>query len=442
LKPALLGLMIMLAAGLSLGHPLGNNTVNRAASIEVAREHVSIRYLLDLAEIPTLLAAQEADADGDGSASPSEWDAYARRRGDDIRTGIDLTAEGQPLALSLDETHWQRVPGAAGLDTLLLEARLSAPLKGYETARVDYRDRRQPEEVGWKEVVASVADGLRLVRCDVPDVSPSRMLSGYPPAAAGVPDVVAAHIEFEAPPPSVARRSIAPVRAASQPAPAPPPTYSPPEVRAVEANAPAMLTPENTAAARPAGQEPQAPAAGQFAAFFRLGMHHIATGWDHIAFLLGLLAAQRSLRRLAWVVTAFTLAHSLTLGLASGGLVRPPGDWVDPAIAFTIAYVGLANLVGWLRHGAAVAFTFGLIHGFGFAGALAESLQGTRIGGAGWLIDLAAFNLGIEAFQLILILMLLPLIHLGRRLDWSGMARQAVSVGVLGVGLGWLFAHA
>ena len=109
--------------------------------------------------------------------------------------------------------------------------------------------------------------------------------------------------------------------------------------------------------------------------------------------------AQSRLRRLIGVVTAFTVAHSLTLALAANGWVRLPGAWVEAAIALTIAYIGLMNLLGRNRHGAQLAFGFGRVHGFGFAGALAESMGSQRTHGHDWLVNLAAFNLGIEAFN-------------------------------------------
>jgi hypothetical protein len=142
-----------------------------------------------------------------------------------------------------------------------------------------------------------------------------------------------------------------------------------------------------------------------------------------------------------WVVTAFTIAHSLTLGLAASGLIAAPAGWIEPAIAVTIAYVGLSNLLGWSRHGAAIAFAFGLVHGLGFAGALAESLDIGQTGGSAWLIDLAAFNIGIEVFQLGLILIAVPLIRWAASRPWSEAAQQAVNASIFCAGLGWLVAR-
>ena len=108
--------------------------------------------------------------------------------------------------------------------------------------------------------------------------------------------------------------------------------------------------------------------------FVPAGVHHILIGPDHLLFLVGLLLLGGSLRQLALVVTAFTLAHSVTLSLAVLGLVNAPSRLVEPAIALSIVYVGIDNLM--VRSGRDlrpwIAFAFGLIHGFGFASVLRE----------------------------------------------------------------------
>ena len=439
--PVLIGL---LAASLIHAHPLGNNTVNRQATIHVSQAAVAVRYLVDLAEIPTLLAAAEADVNDDGMTSAGEWEDYSRHYGGQIRDGIDAVVDGNPVALTLERTQWELVRGAAGLNTLRVEARLSATLAPRASIRVEYRDRRHPDEQGWKEVIVNGGSNVRLEATDVPQISRSRDLTAYPDPAAGgdvpnvltasaqvttvpvdLPVVVSRHDEVavlrkQAPPPKEMLAAETPVR---------------PQVAAIvqERSQPAIVAVN--------GPTPLVEhTASQAFAFFRLGVHHIATGWDHLIFLFGLVVAQASLRRLVWVITAFTAAHSLTLGLAASGLITPPGDWVEPAIALTIAYVGLSNLLGYNRHGASLAFAFGLVHGFGFAGALAETMGNIRTGG-GWLVNLAAFNLGIEVFQLVLILMLVPLLRLTSRFAWSATARNAASLAVMSAGMGWFFSR-
>jgi len=161
---------------------------------------------------------------------------------------------------------------------------------------------------------------------------------------------------------------------------------------------------------------------GRFAAFVREGMHHIASGADHVAFLLALLlpavlvggggqwrpapAFRPVLREVLKVVTAFTAAHSLTLSLAALGFVRVPSRLVESLIALSVLVCALANLrPAAPRFGAALAFGFGLVHGLGFASALADlgSDAITRIA------TLLGFNLGVELGQLALVSVFLPL---------------------------------
>jgi hydrogenase/urease accessory protein HupE len=133
--------------------------------------------------------------------------------------------------------------------------------------------------------------------------------------------------------------------------------------------------------------------------FLTEGIHHILIGPDHLLFLVGLLLLGGTARRLALIVTAFTLAHSVTLSLAALNLVTPPARVIEPAIALSIVYVGADNLLK--REGrdmrAWIAFAFGLIHGFGFANVLREMELPTRA--LGW--SLFSFNLGVEIGQLL-----------------------------------------
>ena len=130
-------------------------------------------------------------------------------------------------------------------------------------------------------------------------------------------------------------------------------------------------------------------------------MHHILIGPDHLLFLVGLLLLGGSLRQLALVVTAFTLAHSLTLTLAVLGLLSPPARIVEPAIALSIVYVGVDNLL--VKSGRDmrpwIALVFGLVHGLGFASVLREMELPRRA--LGW--SLFSFNLGVEIGQLLVV---------------------------------------
>lgn len=137
--------------------------------------------------------------------------------------------------------------------------------------------------------------------------------------------------------------------------------------------------------------------------FIPAGIHHIFIGPDHILFVIGLLLLGGSLRRLLLIVSAFTLAHSVTLTLAALDLLDIPAAIVEPAIALSIVYVGVDNLLV-SRDGrdlrAWIAFFFGFIHGFGFAGVLREF--GLPSQALGW--SLLSFNLGVEIGQAVIVI--------------------------------------
>lgn len=186
----------------------------------------------------------------------------------------------------------------------------------------------------------------------------------------------------------------------------------------------------------PARSAPHVPSFGEYLA---LGVQHILTGADHLAFVLALLVVCRRLRNALAVVTAFTVAHSLTLALAALGLVALPSRVVEPLIAVTIVAVALENL--WrgeqLRWRWALAGAFGLIHGFGFASALRDAGLGRN--GAPIALPLFAFNLGVEVGQVCVAALVLPVLL--RLRHWPPFARhgpKAISAAVGVLGCVWL----
>ncbi len=183
-----------------------------------------------------------------------------------------------------------------------------------------------------------------------------------------------------------------------------------------------------------------APSSDTFLDFFLLGIRHILTGYDHLLFLFGLLIVCRNLRQAALLITCFTLAHSLTLALSTFGLVQLPSRWIEAAIAASIVYVGLENLLrgdGKLRGRWLLTFAFGLIHGLGFAGVLRE--MGVADGGWSSVAPLAGFNLGVEAGQLCVAAILLPiLLRLRKTPRLMRVAIPVASIVVAGAGGCWL----
>lgn len=181
-------------------------------------------------------------------------------------------------------------------------------------------------------------------------------------------------------------------------------------------------------------------------AFIVSGFEHILIGPDHLLFLLGLLLLGGSLWRLATIVTAFTVGHSVTLSLAALDVVQVSPSLVEPAIALSIVVVGVDNLLVRQRRAAArgapgvdlrpfMAVVFGLIHGFGFAAVLRE--VGLPPGALAW--SLAAFNLGVELGQLAVVGALVAVLAAVRRYDVVLAESGAVvaSMVVIGAGLFW-----
>ncbi len=229
--------------------------------------------------------------------------------------------------------------------------------------------------------------------------------------------------------------------------------------------------------------------------FVVLGVEHILTGYDHLVFLLALVLLGGRLGDVVRIVTGFTLAHSLTLALAVFGIARPPAGAIEALIGLSIALVAAENL--WLAAGrppavrhaiaaalllaaavaaagvggvpaltllglalfagcyfallarvarpaplrAAVAFVFGLVHGFGFAGVLLEAeLPGERLARA-----LFGFNLGVELGQVACVLLLWPLLQRAWRVAdgrWQGPIVEYASAAILAVGVFWFVERA
>ncbi|MEO6336609.1 MAG: HupE/UreJ family protein [Verrucomicrobiota bacterium] len=146
-----------------------------------------------------------------------------------------------------------------------------------------------------------------------------------------------------------------------------------------------------------------------FSDFFVLGVRHILTGYDHLLFLFALLIVCESFGSVAKIVTCFTLAHSLTLALATLDVVQIPSRIIEPIIAASIVYVGMENIFckGHPKGRWLLTFAFGLVHGFGFAGVLREMEIAQS---ASVAIPLVSFNLGVEAGQIAVAAILLPVL--------------------------------
>lgn len=167
--------------------------------------------------------------------------------------------------------------------------------------------------------------------------------------------------------------------------------------------------------------------------FVLLGVEHILSGYDHLLFLFGLLLRGGGLLALVKIITAFTLAHSVTLALAVFDVVVLPDRLVEAVIALSIACVAAENLVAhpvvarrWV-----VSFCFGLVHGFGFSSALRELGLPTQ----GLVLSLFGFNAGVELGQGLVIAAVLPVMVLVRNTRWEPRMMWSSSVAILLVGV-------
>ncbi len=175
-----------------------------------------------------------------------------------------------------------------------------------------------------------------------------------------------------------------------------------------------------------------------FGGWVQLGMKHIFEGIDHLAFLLALLLVGGSLKRVLLMVTSFTVAHSLTLGATALGFIlldEQRTRWVEAAIAVSIIYVAVENLVlRQHRHRALITFLFCLVHGFGFASVLSGYGLGEQV-----VSGLLGFNLGVELGQAAIVLALLPLMRLIQRRPSAHLwTVRVLSTVILVAGVGWL----
>ena len=170
--------------------------------------------------------------------------------------------------------------------------------------------------------------------------------------------------------------------------------------------------------------------------YFMLGVEHLIGGPDHLLFVFGLLFIVFGWQNLIKTITAFTLAHSITLGLSVLEIVSLPSVTIEALIALTIIYLALEikdernnKSTPWL-----MAFGFGLLHGFGFAGALSE----IGIANEQLLLSLLFFNVGIEVGQLIMIPLFLILIWLLQRINFNFSVTRLSSYAIGGMGSFWL----
>ena len=181
---------------------------------------------------------------------------------------------------------------------------------------------------------------------------------------------------------------------------------------------------------------------GDCSQFFQLGVMHILTGYDHILFLLSVIVVAETFLQTLKLVTAFTVAHSITLALAYFSIVSLSDRVVEPFIALTIIYVAVENL--WVKDFAKarkrrwmLAFGFGLVHGLGFV----YTLKAITVSRHELLAALVSFNLGIEGGQMIIVSFALIGLSLLKASHWRLPILKTASLGIGGAGLVWFVAR-
>jgi HupE / UreJ protein len=207
-----------------------------------------------------------------------------------------------------------------------------------------------------------------------------------------------------------------------------------------------VFTPENhefSLAGASSQQSGRAAAPVDFKSFVFLGLEHILTGYDHLLFVLSLLALGGGLRYLLKVVTAFTLAHSVTLALTTLGIIALPGRIIESGIALSIAYVAAENIFsrnkpGLERSRWIITFVFGLLHGMGFAGLLGEM----NLSSSSLPVALVGFNLGVEIGQLAVVIPAFLLLRWLERWKIGSQIRWSASAFAVAAGLYWFVERA
>ncbi|MBI3743211.1 MAG: high-affinity nickel-transporter [Chloroflexi bacterium] len=166
----------------ALAHPLGNFTINRYTRIEVSPSEVRLRYVVDMAEIPTFAEITVADANNDGQVSDDEASTYALKRQDEIAKNLHLALNGSALNLDALSHEIAFLPGQGGLKTLRLGLWYSAPLHADQGKPVDlaFRDDNYGTRLGWKEIVVTPSDGVTIAGSSVPSHDVSNELISYP----------------------------------------------------------------------------------------------------------------------------------------------------------------------------------------------------------------------------------------------------------------------
>ena len=340
----------------------------QATTISLEKDHVVLQLRLTPGVAVAAQVLASIDANGDGAISDAEQRAYAEQ----VRHDLSLAVDGHTVPLRLVASTFppaEEITGGVGDILLTFEADLSAG--GASTRRLTFENRHQS------------AVAVYLVNCLLP-LDPGIHVVAQDRSY----DQARYQLDFS-----------------MKTAPVPPPSTS-------------FLPPS------PPTTEPPV-----FKTFFWHGVQHILTGYDHLLFVSALALGAATLWDLIKVVTAFTLAHSLTLTLAALNLVHVSGRVVEPLISASIVFVALQNIFwperarGWSRLG--IAFFFGLFHGLGFAGGLLDVMHQMPMGIV--ILAIIGFSLGVEAGHQMVLLPLFAALVAARRMRADTVASTRFS---------------
>jgi nickel/cobalt transporter (NicO) family protein len=180
-----LGLLVVLfgpGGSAALAHPLGNFTVNHYSRVELRGDSLRVRYVLDLAEIPSVQETRIADSDGDGEVSPAEWDVYKQHKAAEINRQLDLMVDGEHIQLRTIDVNVSQPLGQGDIPLVRLEAWFEpiAPMAANVQHQAALRDRSDPARIGWREMVVWAGPGAQLADSSVPAEDVSDELRRYP----------------------------------------------------------------------------------------------------------------------------------------------------------------------------------------------------------------------------------------------------------------------
>ncbi|MDQ6694787.1 MAG: hypothetical protein M3014_10285 [Chloroflexota bacterium] len=191
------GLFLALAPRQASAHPMGNFSINQYAAITVNRSSVDVRYVLDMAEIPTVQELQAIHGDSSADITQAQQASYMAAKSAELARNLTLTIGGKPATLLVKKTALSFPPGAGGLPTMRVEMNLTADAGGLTSGSVEFNNANFPGRVGWHDVIANAGSGVALQGSSVPTIDVTAGLTKYTPdATSNPPQITSATFRF------------------------------------------------------------------------------------------------------------------------------------------------------------------------------------------------------------------------------------------------------